>query len=247
MASSATPGSKGVTHVGENLLSRLRDGIARARRAEDGRPAEHGRRGARDAPVRSSPTGNDGDNDLRRTDRRCSTVAAAPTPAPSGSRRRGAVASAAGRGAARSADQAVPGRHPHRRRRRRRGRDARPMGLILVDEGRRHPRAGEHRPGRAVARRRPQARPDPRRPRRGATRSWSKTSPGGRPTGRPSLAESTIRVDVDVLDRLMNLVGELVLARNNILQHIGGAGRTGHPGRLPAARPRHRASCRRAS
>ena len=40
---------------------------------------------------------------------------------------------------------------------------------------------------------------------------------------KPSLAESTIRVDVDVLDRLMNLVGELVLARNNILQHQGSA------------------------
>ncbi|MEZ5218693.1 MAG: hypothetical protein R2715_19395 [Ilumatobacteraceae bacterium] len=40
---------------------------------------------------------------------------------------------------------------------------------------------------------------------------------------RTSLAESTIRVDVDVLDRLMNLVGELVLARNNIPQHQGNA------------------------
>ena len=40
---------------------------------------------------------------------------------------------------------------------------------------------------------------------------------------RPGRAESTIRVDVDVLDRLMNLVGELVLARNNMLQHLGTA------------------------
>jgi two-component system chemotaxis sensor kinase CheA len=35
---------------------------------------------------------------------------------------------------------------------------------------------------------------------------------------RPSVADSTIRVDVCLLDRLMNLVGELVLARNQILQ-----------------------------
>lgn len=35
---------------------------------------------------------------------------------------------------------------------------------------------------------------------------------------RPSVAESTIRVDVGLLDRVMNLVGELVLARNRILQ-----------------------------
>lgn len=34
----------------------------------------------------------------------------------------------------------------------------------------------------------------------------------------PSVADSTIRVDVGLLDRLMNLVGELVLARNQVLQ-----------------------------
>ncbi len=34
----------------------------------------------------------------------------------------------------------------------------------------------------------------------------------------PSIADSTIRVDVGLLDKLMNLVGELVLARNQILQ-----------------------------
>ncbi|MBT6595034.1 MAG: chemotaxis protein CheA [Nitrospina sp.] len=33
------------------------------------------------------------------------------------------------------------------------------------------------------------------------------------------VADSSIRVDVDILDRLMNLVGELVLARNQILQY----------------------------
>jgi two-component system chemotaxis sensor kinase CheA len=35
---------------------------------------------------------------------------------------------------------------------------------------------------------------------------------------RPSAAESSIRVDVALLDRLMNLVGELVLSRNQIIQ-----------------------------
>ncbi|MGE3617567.1 MAG: Hpt domain-containing protein, partial [Gemmatimonadales bacterium] len=34
------------------------------------------------------------------------------------------------------------------------------------------------------------------------------------------VADSTIRVDVGLLDKLMNLVGELVLARNQILQHL---------------------------
>ncbi|HEX3436329.1 MAG TPA: chemotaxis protein CheW [Pseudacidobacterium sp.] len=34
-------------------------------------------------------------------------------------------------------------------------------------------------------------------------------------------AESTLRVDVDLLNRMMNLVGELVLTRNQILQRVG--------------------------
>jgi two-component system chemotaxis sensor kinase CheA len=34
----------------------------------------------------------------------------------------------------------------------------------------------------------------------------------------PAVADSTIRVDVGLLDKLMNLVGELVLARNQVLQ-----------------------------
>jgi two-component system chemotaxis sensor kinase CheA len=37
-------------------------------------------------------------------------------------------------------------------------------------------------------------------------------------TAKGSISESTIRVDVEHLDKLMNLVGELVLARNQILQ-----------------------------
>ncbi len=38
--------------------------------------------------------------------------------------------------------------------------------------------------------------------------------------GRTKLSDSNIRVDVGLLDRLMTLVGELVLSRNNILQHV---------------------------
>ncbi len=40
-------------------------------------------------------------------------------------------------------------------------------------------------------------------------------------THRRSAADSSIRVDVDVLDDLMRLTGELVLARNQILQQVG--------------------------
>jgi two-component system chemotaxis sensor kinase CheA len=39
----------------------------------------------------------------------------------------------------------------------------------------------------------------------------------GEPRG--ALADASVRVDVRLLDRLMNLVGELVLARNQLLQH----------------------------
>ena len=39
----------------------------------------------------------------------------------------------------------------------------------------------------------------------------------------PTIADSNIRVDVRVLDHLMNLVGELVLARNQIVQNLVGS------------------------
>ena len=45
-------------------------------------------------------------------------------------------------------------------------------------------------------------------------------SPGG-DTRAPSAADSSIRVDVGLLDKLMNMVGELVLTRNQILQFTG--------------------------
>jgi two-component system, chemotaxis family, sensor kinase CheA len=47
-----------------------------------------------------------------------------------------------------------------------------------------------------------------------------------------SVSDATIRVDVRVLDSLMNLVGELVLARNQILQHLD---KMEESGLLPAA------------
>ena len=39
--------------------------------------------------------------------------------------------------------------------------------------------------------------------------------------GRTAASDSTIRVDVGLLDKVMNLVGELVLARNQVLQFAG--------------------------
>ena len=44
---------------------------------------------------------------------------------------------------------------------------------------------------------------------------------GGDSAVRRSVADSTIRVDVGLLDQLMRMVGELVLTRNQVLQHVG--------------------------
>jgi two-component system chemotaxis sensor kinase CheA len=50
------------------------------------------------------------------------------------------------------------------------------------------------------------------------SRPPTEVEPGPSAKG-PSVADSTIRVDVAMLDKLMNLVGELVLSRNQILQY----------------------------
>ncbi len=62
-----------------------------------------------------------------------------------------------------------------------------------------------------------------------AAASGSPSEPGSSDTGSSgrgdrshSLADSTIRIDVSVLDKLMNLVGELVLSRNQIMQFSHG-------------------------
>ena len=51
-----------------------------------------------------------------------------------------------------------------------------------------------------------------------SSRDAAPVDPNGQP--RRAVADSTIRVDVGLLDKLMNLVGELVLARNQIVQHV---------------------------
>jgi two-component system chemotaxis sensor kinase CheA len=49
-------------------------------------------------------------------------------------------------------------------------------------------------------------------------------SPAPSTSSAPEAGETSIRVDVSLLDRLMNLVGELVLARNQIVQFTGANG-----------------------
>ena len=53
-----------------------------------------------------------------------------------------------------------------------------------------------------------------------AHEDWASDNDNDKPSGSPSggISSGNIRVDVGLLDKLMNLVGELVLARNQILQ-----------------------------
>jgi two-component system chemotaxis sensor kinase CheA len=46
----------------------------------------------------------------------------------------------------------------------------------------------------------------------------TESDPAARPRAQGTAAESTLRVDVTLLNRMMNLVGELVLTRNQVLQ-----------------------------
>jgi len=95
--------------------------------------------------------------------------------------------------------------------------DARFLGEILVQEG----QARAEDVDRALKQ---QAKGDPRRlgdilvdPNKATAEEANETSQT-QTEARPAVSDSTIRVDVGILDKLMNLVGELVLSRNQIMQ-----------------------------
>lgn len=50
----------------------------------------------------------------------------------------------------------------------------------------------------------------------------AKADGNAEPVTNASVADTTVRIEVDLLDKLMNLVGELVLARNQVLQYASG-------------------------
>ncbi len=56
-----------------------------------------------------------------------------------------------------------------------------------------------------------------------APHSEESDAPRAQPAGRAGVGEGSIRVDVALLDKLMNLVGELVLARNQVVQFTNAA------------------------
>ena len=63
--------------------------------------------------------------------------------------------------------------------------------------------------------------PRPAPPAGGRAQSSGEHAPDGGEGTRRSIADSSIRVDVDLLDTLMRLVGELVLTRNQLVRAIG--------------------------
>ena len=73
----------------------------------------------------------------------------------------------------------------------------------------------------------------------------SPSSPSSPSFPSSEASDRSIRVDVGLLDRLMNLVGELVLARNQILQVCAGDRGLGAARHLPAARSALRPSSRK--
>ncbi len=163
-----------VTHAGENLLVKLRDGEMRLTpEINDVLLAMVD--AVREMLTTIEATGTDGDKDYTELVRRIEAVQAGAAQ-PAGEEAASPAASDA-TDADRSPDEAEGAREAH-----------------------------EPQPHRET----PPAASQPAPPDQAAT--------GGKSASGSHVKESTIRVDVNLLDKLMNLVGELVLARNQILQ-----------------------------
>jgi len=170
-----------ITHVGENLLSRLRDGeLALDAEITSGLLALVD--GVRQILAAIEADGTEGPADWTPLVDRLAGLnrpaAAQPEPDPDGNKPFGQVAVEAGKTSPQAVERAVAAQAQG---------DPRHIGEILVE-------AGELEPADVVDTLALQA------------------------EARPSMADNNIRVDVGQLDKLMNLVGELVLARNQILQ-----------------------------
>ncbi len=64
---------------------------------------------------------------------------------------------------------------------------------------------------------------------RGAAKSTAKPSPDSDETNSRYFGATSVRVDLDRVDRLVNMVGELVIAYSTVLQHVDDRLRTTHP------------------
>ncbi|HXE57020.1 MAG TPA: chemotaxis protein CheA [Gemmatimonadales bacterium] len=168
-----------VTHVGENLLARLRDGALALTPARAGallRLVD----AVREMLDALEATGSDGDreyDDLVAELTRLQDPDADAVPRPLGEL-------LVERGAARPEQVAAA-------LARQAGGDRRPLGEILVEQD-------------------------------GVAAGALQEALRAQQEGRAPASDTTIRVDVGLLDKLMTLVGELVLARNQILQYSAG-------------------------
>jgi two-component system, chemotaxis family, sensor kinase CheA len=161
-----------ITHVGENLLSRLRDGELELN-AEITSGLLALVDGVRQILASIEADGSEGPGDWTPLVERLAALNRLAEALPFGQ-----VAIQAGKTSPQAVERAVAAQ--------RQG-DPRHIGEILVE-------AGELQPSDVV------------------------DTLAAQGEHRPSMADNNIRVDVGQLDKLMNLVGELVLARNQILQ-----------------------------
>lgn len=189
-----------VTHIGESLLSRLRDGSLTLR-PEITTDLLAMIDAVRTILANIDRSGAEGDDDfsdliarLRRFDEQAESARTAPPEA-------GSTAAPADKGntpgSGEAADDSPPGPKKARKPRTKAA-----------------PRAGaqsSQRPGRAQG-------PEPADEAEAVDGTEALE-----PAAVPTAAETNIRVDVRVLDHLMNLVGELVLARNQLIQHLSGS------------------------
>ncbi|HET9772003.1 MAG TPA: Hpt domain-containing protein, partial [Acidimicrobiia bacterium] len=190
-----------ITHVGENLLSRLRDGeLALDAAITSGLLALVD--GVRTILSNIESDGTEGDADWTPLVDRLAALnrpaGAAPEVAAEPERKEAEVA------------EFEPGDEEEQP-------EGMPFGQMAIQAGRTTPQAVE----RAVA---AQQQGDPRHIGEILVEA-GELEPGdvvdtlaAQSEARPSMADNNIRVDVGQLDKLMNLVGELVLARNQILQ-----------------------------
>jgi len=187
-----------LTHVGENLLSQLRDGSLDLT-SEMTSALLAMVDAVREMLAAIEATGSEGDGDYSELIERIRRLDDAPA---SAAETEAAVSS--------EADEAPTGD----------GRDAAEAPVSGVDgfaasrpaaEGR-GPAAHDGSGADAAAR-------TPAEPPVPTTSARDAGEPAAKAGSRGSIADTSLRVDVGQLDKLMNLVGELVLARNQILQH----------------------------
>ncbi len=177
-----------VTHAGENLLVKLRDGELRLTpEINDVLLAMVD--AVRDMLAAIEATGSDGDKDYSELVRRIEEIQAAA----GSDAEQTAAESSATDSAETDTERSEPVEQP------------------ATDHGSPGTAAEESAMG--------QQEPATKRgPAEAPTQSAAASASANRSGGGGHVKESTIRVDVNLLDKLMNLVGELVLARNQILQ-----------------------------